>query len=74
MRIIEIGHMLAGPYCGLLLADLGAEIIKVETNKGDISRSIGPNYIGDHNIYFASLNRNKKSVQHHIKLIPDGGA
>ena len=71
LRIIEIGHMLAGPYCGLLLADLGAEIIKVETNKGDISRSIGPNYIGEHNIYFASLNRNKKSVQ--LDIATDDG-
>jgi crotonobetainyl-CoA:carnitine CoA-transferase CaiB-like acyl-CoA transferase len=61
-RILEIGHMLAGPYCGMLLADLGAEVIKVETGEGDISRRSGPNYLGEHNVYFASLNRNKKSV------------
>lgn len=54
--------MLAGPYCGMLLADLGAEVIKVETGDGDISRSVGPDYVGPHNVYFASLNRNKKSV------------
>jgi len=62
IRIVEVGHMLAGPYCGMLLGDLGAEIIKVEGPDGDISRGIGPHYVGVHNTYFASLNRNKKSV------------
>jgi crotonobetainyl-CoA:carnitine CoA-transferase CaiB-like acyl-CoA transferase len=54
--------MLAGPYCGMLLADLGAEVIKIETGTGDISRDVGPHHVGPYGIYFASLNRNKKSV------------
>jgi CoA:oxalate CoA-transferase len=63
VRIIEIGHMLAGPYCGMLLADLGAEVIKIEAPPGgDIGRTIGPHKAGSHNTYFASLNRGKKSV------------
>lgn len=62
LRIIEVGHMLAGPYCGLLLADMGAEVIKVEPAEGDIARRVSPHFIGPHNAYFASLNRNKKSV------------
>jgi crotonobetainyl-CoA:carnitine CoA-transferase CaiB-like acyl-CoA transferase len=62
IRILEIGHMLAGPYCGLLLADLGAEIIKIEPPEGDIARRVSPHFIGAHNAYFASLNRNKQSV------------
>jgi crotonobetainyl-CoA:carnitine CoA-transferase CaiB-like acyl-CoA transferase len=62
IRIIEVGHMLAGPYCGLMLADMGAEVIKVETLEGDIGRTVSPHVIGPHNAYFASLNRNKKSV------------
>jgi crotonobetainyl-CoA:carnitine CoA-transferase CaiB-like acyl-CoA transferase len=62
IRVIEIGHMLAGPYCGLVLADLGAEVIKIEPPEGDIARNIGPHRIGEHNAYFASLNRSKKSV------------
>lgn len=62
IRILELGHMLAGPYCGLVLAGLGAEVIKVETAEGDIARRIGPNMVGEQNVYFASLNRNKKSV------------
>ena len=63
LRIVEIGHMLAGPYCGMLLADLGAEVVKIEApGGGDIGRSVGPHYVGPHNTYFASLNRGKKSV------------
>lgn len=60
--ILEIGHMLAGPYCGMLLADLGAEVIKIEPPEGDIARRVSPHMIGPHNAYFASLNRSKKSV------------
>ena len=62
IRVIEVGHMLAGPYCGLMLADMGAEVIKIETPEGDIARSVSPHFVGPHNAYFASLNRNKKSV------------
>lgn len=71
IRIIEVGHMLAGPYCGLLLADLGADVIKIEPPEGDIARRVSPHYIGDHNAYFASLNRNKKSVV--LDLASDDG-
>jgi CoA:oxalate CoA-transferase len=62
IRIIEIGHMLAGPYCGLILADLGAEVIKIESPEGDIARNVSPHRVGEHNAYFASLNRSKKSI------------
>lgn len=62
IRIIEVGHMLAGPYCGLMLADMGAEVIKIEAPEGDIGRTVSPHFVGPHNAYFASLNRNKKSV------------
>ena len=62
IRVIEVGHMLAGPYCGLMLADMGAEVIKIETPEGDIGRTVSPHFIGPHNAYFASLNRSKKSV------------
>ena len=72
IRILEIGHMLAGPYCGLLLADLGADVVKIEPATGDIARRISPHKIGPHNAYFASLNRNKRSVV--IDLRTDAGA
>ncbi|HYH22484.1 MAG TPA: CoA transferase [Azospirillum sp.] len=62
IRILEVGHMLAGPYCGMLLADLGADVIKIEAPEGDIARRVAPHHVGPHNTYFASLNRNKRSV------------
>lgn len=62
ITVLEIGHMLAGPYCGLLLGDLGADVIKIEPPEGDIARKVSPHFIGPHNEYFASLNRNKRSV------------
>jgi CoA:oxalate CoA-transferase len=62
LRILEVGHMLAGPYCGMLLADLGAEVIKVEPPEGDLARAVSPHWIGPHNAYFASLNRSKRSI------------
>jgi crotonobetainyl-CoA:carnitine CoA-transferase CaiB-like acyl-CoA transferase len=62
IRVLEIGHMLSGPYGGLLLADLGADVIKIEPATGDIARRVSPHKIGPHNTYFASLNRNKRSV------------
>ncbi len=55
IRILEVGHMLAGPYATMLLADLGAEVTKIEPPGGDISRQVGETY-------FASLNRGKRSV------------
>lgn len=55
IRILEVGVMLAGPYATMLLADLGAEVIKIEPPGGEISRQVGPSY-------FASLNRNKRSI------------
>lgn len=62
IRVLEIGHMLAGPYSGLLLGDLGADVIKIEPPEGDIARRVSPNFVGPHNEYFACLNRNKRSV------------
>jgi CoA:oxalate CoA-transferase len=69
--VLEVGHMLAGPYCGMLLADLGAEVIKVEPPEGDIGRRVSPHEVAGHNAYFASLNRSKKSVV--LDLASDAG-
>ena len=55
IRILEVGVMLAGPYATMMLADLGAEVTKIEPPGGDISRQVSDSY-------FASLNRNKHSV------------
>ena len=42
IRVVEVGHYIAGPYCGQLLADMGAEVIKVERPGGEASREFGP--------------------------------
>ncbi|HZQ31148.1 MAG TPA: CoA transferase [Mycobacterium sp.] len=55
IRVLEVGTMLAGPYATMMLADLGAEVVKIEPPGGEISRQVGDSY-------FASLNRNKRSV------------
>lgn len=56
IRILEVGHVLAGPYATMLLADLGAEVIKLEPPGGDISRQVSDSY-------FASVNRGKHSIR-----------
>jgi crotonobetainyl-CoA:carnitine CoA-transferase CaiB-like acyl-CoA transferase len=71
IRVLEVGHILAGPFGGMLLADLGADVIKIEPIEGDLSRQVGSQFVDDHNVYFASLNRNKRSV--HIDLTTDEG-
>lgn len=61
--IVELGHSVAGPYAGLILADLGAHVIKVESPKqGDYARDWGPPFWGDTSSIFASLNRGKESI------------
>jgi crotonobetainyl-CoA:carnitine CoA-transferase CaiB-like acyl-CoA transferase len=62
VRVLEVTHFLAGPYCGMLLGDLGADVIKIESAEGDVGRQTGPHSIGAHNAYFASLNRNKRGI------------
>ncbi len=66
IRVLEVGHILAGPFGGMMLADLGADVVKIEPAGGDLSRQVGSQAVGGHNVYFASLNRNKRSV--HIDL------
>ncbi len=55
IRVLEVGTMLAGPYATMMLADLGAEVTKIEPATGDISRQVSDSY-------FASLNRGKRSI------------
>ena len=61
VRVVEFCQVLAGPYCGMLLADLGAEVIKVEPPDGDMMRQWPPISEG-YSENFASINRNKRSV------------
>ena len=58
IRVVEFSHMVMGPTCGMILGDLGAEVIKVEPPGGDKTRRL----IGSGAGFFALFNRNKKSV------------
>lgn len=61
--VIDLSRVLAGPYCTMMLGDLGAKVIKVEHPEyGDDTRHFGPPYIGGESAYYLGLNRNKKSV------------
>ena len=63
IRILDLTRVLSGPYCTMLLGDLGAEVIKVERpGEGDDTRAFGPPFQGDQAAYFLSINRNKKSI------------
>lgn len=70
--IADFGRVLAGPYATMLLADLGAEVVKIERpGFGDDTRHWGPPWVGDESTYFLGVNRNKKSVA--IDLTTDEG-
>jgi formyl-CoA transferase/CoA:oxalate CoA-transferase len=63
IKVLDLTRFLAGPYCSMILADFGAEVIKVERpGTGDGSRQWGPPFIQGESAYFLSINRNKKSI------------
>lgn len=60
--IADFGRVLAGPYATMLLADLGAEVVKIERpGSGDDTRAWGPPWVGEESTYFLGVNRNKSS-------------
>lgn len=68
IKVLDLSRALAGPYCTMMLADMGAEVIKVEMpGKGDDSRSWGPPFVEGESAYFMSINRNKKSLTLNMK-------
>lgn len=72
IKVIEMTEALAGPYCGMLLGDLGADVIKVERPQiGDQARGWGPPFLEGESAYFLSVNRNKRSVELDVKKHDD---
>lgn len=63
IQVVDLTEALAGPVCGMLLGDLGADVVKVERpGVGDQARSYGPPFVAGESAYFMSLNRNKRSL------------
>ncbi|HEY8633109.1 MAG TPA: CoA transferase, partial [Candidatus Limnocylindrales bacterium] len=69
LRVVDCSTVLAGPYCTMVLGDLGADVIKVEPPGGDATRGWGPPWVGDEAdgtrtaAYFLAVNRNKRSIR-----------
>jgi formyl-CoA transferase/CoA:oxalate CoA-transferase len=74
ITVLDLTRVLSGPYCTMMLADLGARVIKVEQpGKGDDTRAWGPPFLNGESSYFLSINRNKESITLDFKH-PDGRA
>jgi crotonobetainyl-CoA:carnitine CoA-transferase CaiB-like acyl-CoA transferase len=74
IRVLDLSRVLAGPWCTMILADLGAEVIKIENPKGgDDTRKWGPPYAAGEAAYYLAANRNKQSVAVNIAT-PEGQA
>ncbi len=67
VRILDFTRVLAGPFCTMNLADMGAEVIKVESISGDDTRAWGPPFAEGESAYFLSVNRNKRSIAVNLK-------
>jgi crotonobetainyl-CoA:carnitine CoA-transferase CaiB-like acyl-CoA transferase len=69
VRVLDLSTMLSGPFGAMILGDLGAEVIKIETpDGGDGTRRFGPYFVGGESAYFLSINRNKRSLVLNLKL------
>jgi crotonobetainyl-CoA:carnitine CoA-transferase CaiB-like acyl-CoA transferase len=72
IRVLDLGRHLAGPTCGMMLGDLGADVVKIERIEGgDDGRGAGPPWVGEESAFFLSANRNKRSVCLNTK-VPEG--
>jgi crotonobetainyl-CoA:carnitine CoA-transferase CaiB-like acyl-CoA transferase len=68
IRVLDLSRVLAGPYCTMVLGDLGADVVKVENpDGGDDTRSWGPPFVAGESAYFLSINRNKRSLTLNLK-------
>ena len=62
VRVLDLTRILAGPLCGMMLGDMGADVIKIEPPNGDDTRTWGPPFVEGEAAYFLGLNRNKRSL------------
>jgi CoA:oxalate CoA-transferase len=62
LRVLDLTQFLSGPYATQILGDLGADVIKVESPEGDMTRVLPPHFVGSQSAYYLSINRNKRSL------------
>lgn len=62
VRVVDLSRVLSGPYCTQILADHGANVLKIEPPSGDETRTWGPPFVGDAAAYFQGVNRNKRGI------------
>ena len=68
VTVVDFTRVLSGPYCTMLLADMGARVIKIEQpGRGDDTRAWGPPFVNGESAYFLSINRNKESLTLDLK-------
>jgi CoA:oxalate CoA-transferase len=62
LRVLDLTQFLSGPFCTMILGDLGADVIKVEPPEGDLTRKLPPYFVGDDSAYYLHVNRNKRAI------------
>src|SRR5918998_4175596 len=68
IRVLDLSRVLAGPYCAMMLGDMGAHVIKIEqTGSGDDTRRWGPPFAEGESAYYLAVNRNKRSLTLNLK-------
>ncbi len=67
LRVLDLSIALSGPYCSLILGDLGAEVLKIEPPGGELFRTMGPHYRGEWSVYFVGIHRNKRGIVLNLK-------
>jgi crotonobetainyl-CoA:carnitine CoA-transferase CaiB-like acyl-CoA transferase len=67
VNVLDFSHVVAGPLCGMMLADMGANVTKIESPAGELGRMIGPPWVADESVVFLSMNRNKQGLAIDLK-------
>src|SRR5262245_56622620 len=68
LTVVDLTRVLSGPYCTMVLADMGARVVKIEQpGRGDDTRAWGPPFVAGESAYFLSINRNKESLTLDLK-------
>jgi crotonobetainyl-CoA:carnitine CoA-transferase CaiB-like acyl-CoA transferase len=68
VRVVDLTRVMVGPYCTMMLGDLGADVVKIEIpGRGDDTRHWGPPFVATESVYYLSVNRNKRSIALDLK-------